>query len=117
MEQKKILYMGIDLTDEQAMVSLFGRGMEEPETIMTGASKERYGIPVAMYLADSGHIFYGEEALRRKENPQGDFFDHLYQRALDETDDQSFIRDWMKQRVNRSFIRDCFVSLSSGSFS
>ena len=56
MEQKKILYMGIDLTDEQAMVSLFGRGMEEPETIMTGASKERYGIPVAMYLADSGHI-------------------------------------------------------------
>ena len=51
MEQKKILYMGIDLTDEQAMVSLFGRGMEEPETIMTGASKERYGIPVAMYLA------------------------------------------------------------------
>lgn len=82
MEQKKILYMGIDLTDEQAMVSLFGRGMEEPETIMTGASKERYGIPVAMYLADSGHIFYGEEALRRKENPQGDFFDHLYQRAL-----------------------------------
>ena len=66
MEQKKILYMGIDLTDEQAMVSLFGRGMEEPETIMTGASKERYGIPVAMYLADSGHIFYGEEALRRK---------------------------------------------------
>ena len=63
MEQKKILYMGIDLTDEQAMVSLFGRGMEEPETIMTGAS------------------------------------------------------NWMKQRVNRSFIRDCFVSLSSGSFS
>ena len=33
MEQKKILYMGIDLTDEQAMVSLFGRGMEEPETM------------------------------------------------------------------------------------
>lgn len=105
MEQKKILYMGIDLTDEQAMVSLFGRGMEEPETIMTGASKERYGIPVAMYLADSGHIFYGEEALRRKENPQGDFFDLCIS------------GHWMKQRVNRSFIRDCFVSLSSGSFS
>lgn len=71
MEQKKILYMGIDLTDEQAMVSLFGRGMEEPETIMTGASKERYGIPVAMYLADSGHIFYGEEALQAKGESSG----------------------------------------------
>ena len=102
MEQKKILYMGIDLTDEQAMVSLFGRGMEEPETIMTGASKERYGIPVAMYLADSGHIFYGEEALRRKENPQGDFFDHLYQRALDETESESkFYQGLLRQFVQR----------------
>ena len=61
MEQKKILYMGIDLTDTQAMVSLFGRGMEEPETIMTGAAKERYGIPAAMYLADSGHTFTGRK--------------------------------------------------------
>lgn len=61
MEQKKILYMGIDLTDEQAMVSLFGRGMEEPETIMTGASKERYGIPVAMYLAIPDIFFMGKK--------------------------------------------------------
>ena len=71
MEQKKILYMGIDLTDEQAMVSLFGRGMEEPETIMTGASKERYGIPVAMYLADSGHIFLWGRSIAAKGESSG----------------------------------------------
>ena len=102
MEQKKILYMGIDLTDTQAMVSLFGRGMEEPETIMTGAAKERYGIPAAMYLADSGHTFYGEEALKRKENPQGDFFDHLYQRALEEADgEQQFYQGLLRQFIQR----------------
>lgn len=105
MEQKKILYMGIDLTDEQAMVSLFGRGMEEPETIMTGASKERYGIPVAMYLADSGHIFMGKKHCGERRILRVIFLIICIS------------GHWMKQRVNRSFIRDCFVSLSSGSFS
>lgn len=100
MEQKKILYMGIDLTDEQAMVSLFGRGMEEPETIMTGASKS--GMAPVASIWRSGHIFYGEEALRRKENPQGDFLIICISRALDETESESkFYQGLLRQFVQR----------------
>ena len=100
MEQKKI-YIGIDLTDTQAMVTMYAAGMKEPDTIAVGG-EERYGIPLAIYLSNMGKAFYGEEALRRKEQPQGEFFDDLYQKALAEIGEESnFYEGLLRQFLQR----------------
>ena len=95
------IYIGIDLTETYAMVSLFGSGMKEPETIAVGG-EERYGIPLAMYLSGLGKTFYGEEALRRRENPQGEFFTDLYRKALEEFEEEStFYQGLLRQFLQR----------------
>lgn len=95
------IYIGIDLTETYAMVSLFGSGMKEPKTIAVGG-EERYGIPLAMYLSGSGKTFYGEEALRRRENPQGEFFTDLYRKALEEFEEEStFYQGLLRQFLQR----------------
>lgn len=100
MEEAKI-YIGIDLTEKQAMVSLFGSGMKEPETIAVGG-EGRYGIPLAIYLSGTGKTFYGDEALRRRENPKGEFFTDLYQKALEEfNEDSKFYQGLLRQFLQR----------------
>ncbi len=82
MESKKMLFIGIDLNNARAMVSLFLEGMEQPETVSTVPGEERYSIPTAVYCDEEGKYFYGDEAVKRQDNPDGTFFDNIYRESL-----------------------------------
>ncbi len=69
MELNKMLFIGIDLNNIRAMVSLFYQGMAEPETVSTVPGEERFSIPAAVYCSEDGNYFYGDEAIKRQENP------------------------------------------------
>lgn len=82
MEPNKMLFIGIDLNNIRAMVSLFYQGMAEPETVSTVPGEERYSIPTAVYVSGEGNYFYGDEAVKRQENATGTFFDNIYKESL-----------------------------------
>lgn len=82
MAQKKNLFIGIDLNNDRAMISLFHEGMREAETISTIPGDEKYQIPTAIYSTGQGNFYYGDEALRRQDRMEGAFFSDLYGEAL-----------------------------------
>ncbi len=82
MEEKNKLFIGIDLNSTRAMVSLYFEGMEEPETISTEPGEERFRIPTAVFCAEEGKYYYGDEAVRRRDDPDGSYFSNLYEEAL-----------------------------------
>ena len=61
------VYIGIDLNDERAMVSLFYEGMKQVETVSAVPGEERFQIPLAVFCTGQGNYYYGEEALRRQD--------------------------------------------------
>lgn len=73
MDQKKEFYVGIDIGRDRAMISLYREDQKEPETISTVRGMEKFGIPLVMFLEKKGTTYYGDEALKRKEQPNGDF--------------------------------------------
>ena len=77
MAQEK-LFIGIDLNNERAMVSLFHEGMQEVETVSSVPGEEHYQIPAAVFCTGQGNYFYGDEALRRQDRTDGSFFSDLY---------------------------------------
>ena len=56
------------------MISLYRDDQKEPETISTVRGMEKFGIPLVMFLEKKGTTYYGDEALKRKEQPNGEFF-------------------------------------------
>lgn len=64
------------------MVSLYHERMKEPESVSAVAGEEKYQIPTAMFLAGSGACYYGEEALCREHQPDGELYRDLYRQAL-----------------------------------
>ncbi len=84
MEPKNKLYIGIDLNYDRAMVSLFYEGMEEPETVSTIPAEEHFRIPTAVFSTEQGSVYYGDEAVRRRDDPNGSYFSNLYGEALRE---------------------------------
>ncbi|MCD8109704.1 MAG: DUF5716 family protein [Clostridiales bacterium] len=83
MSEKKKLFIGIDLNDEKAMVSFFSEEMKRPETVSTVSGEERFQIPTAVFCTGQGNYFYGEEAIKRQNRTDGNFFSNLYAEALD----------------------------------
>ena len=81
MDQKKEFYVGIDIGRDRAMISLYREDQKEPETISTVRGMEKFGIPLVMFLEKKGTTYYGDEALKRKEQPNGDFFEDIYKGA------------------------------------
>lgn len=79
---KKNLYIGIDLNNERAMISLYHEGMHEVQTVSAVPGEERYQIPTAVFVSDQGGYFYGHEALRRQNRQDGTFFNNLYEESL-----------------------------------
>lgn len=77
------LFIGIDLNDERAMVSLFHEGMREIETVSSVPGGDHFQIPTAVFGSRQGHYCYGEEALRRRDRADGSFFSDLFREALD----------------------------------
>ena len=108
MEQKKEFYIGIDIGKTRAMISLYVKGREEPETVSTVRGMEKFGIPTAMFLEKNGSCYYGEEALKRREQPDGDFFDKLYEMALAEQqnpEEETFLYRGLLLQFIRRLIR------------
>ena len=61
MEQQ--FYVGIDLDDENAIISFFQQNMKEPETVSTVAGSEVFQIPLWLTKKKGiGQWFIGEEA-------------------------------------------------------
>lgn len=58
MDQKKEFYIGIDIGRSRAMISLYREDQKEPETVSTVRGKEKFGIPLAMFLEKNGTAYY-----------------------------------------------------------
>ncbi len=82
MGEKNKLFIGIDLNSSRAMVSLFYEGMAEPETVSTVPGEEHFRIPTAVFCSEQGKYYYGDEAVRRRDDPDGSYFSNLYEEAL-----------------------------------
>lgn len=75
------IYIGIDLTDDVAMVSYAYSG-SEPETVSPLAGSEIFAIPLAICLSKNGGWAYGEEARRVAKAGLGHCEEHLLERAV-----------------------------------
>ena len=63
--EKTSYYLGIDLDNDNAVISYFQLNMKEPETVSTVAGSEVYQIPVLLSKKHGiGQWFIGEEAKR-----------------------------------------------------
>ena len=80
-------YLGIDLDDENAIVSFFQLNNKEPETVSPVAGSEIFQIPVAVAKKKGiGQWFVGEEARKLALQQSESEVTHLLERALaDET--------------------------------
>ncbi len=83
MALKKKLFIGIDLNQERAMLTFFHEGMKEMETISTIQGEDHCLIPTAVFCTGQGNYFYGDEARKRQDRLDGNFFDDLYHLSLD----------------------------------
>lgn len=82
MEQNSV-YLGIDLTDDYAMISYFQPNKKEPETVSTIAGEEVYQIPVVLSKKRNlGQWYYGEEARRLAKTGEVICIESLFQRAV-----------------------------------
>ena len=77
------LYIGIDLNNERAMISLFRQGMQDVEAVSAAPGQERYQIPAAVFVTNMGKYYYGDEALRRQDRTDGHFFSNIYEGAME----------------------------------
>lgn len=80
---KPKLYIGIDLNDSYAMVSFLRERESEPITVSVKKDQETFQFPTSLYVGKNNHYRYGTEAEKKKFDPNGEFFDHLYLRARD----------------------------------
>lgn len=82
------LYMGLDLSDSFAQVSFWKKGEELPVTVSTRKDEDHFRIPTSLYIGNGGYYLYGEEAEKKRNSENGEFYDQLYLRAMDmsETD-------------------------------
>ena len=105
MDQKKEFYVGIDIGRDRAMISLYRDDQKEPETISTVRGMEKFGIPLVMFLEKKGTTYYGDEALKRKEQPNGDFFEDIYEGALQEQTEETTLYHGLFVQFVRRLIR------------
>ena len=105
MDQKKEFYVGIDIGRDRAMISLYREDQKEPETISTVRGMEKFGIPLVMFLEKKGTTYYGDEALKRKEQPNGDFFEDIYEGALQEQTEETTLYHGLFVQFVRRLIR------------
>lgn len=76
-------YLGIDLDDENAVVSYYELNMKEPETLSMVAGSEVFQIPVLLTKKKGiGQWFIGEEAKRLAMQQGQDGADRLLSRAI-----------------------------------
>jgi hypothetical protein len=77
------IYLGIDLDDENAVVSYYQSGMKEPETLGMVAGSEVFQIPVLITKKKGvGQWFIGEEARKIADGQQTKEINQILSRAL-----------------------------------
>lgn len=77
-------YIGIDMDDDNAVISYYKNGMREPETLSMIAGSEIYQIPVALVKKRGiGQWFIGEEAKKMALLQNEEVIDHLLGGALE----------------------------------
>lgn len=76
-------YLGIDLDDENAVISYYELNMKEPDTLSTVAGSEVFQIPVLLTKKKGiGQWFIGEEAKKLAVQQGQDGIDRLLERAI-----------------------------------
>jgi len=95
MEIGEGVFLGIDITAKNTLLSIYKSNMSEPVTISTVLGAENYSIPT--YLAKKVGLsqwFFGEEAIKRVKTKEAVEVEELFTQALrDETvfiDDNSY---------------------------
>ncbi len=81
--KKRGFYVGIDMDDQNAVVSYYDDGMKEPGTVSLVAGSEVFQIPVLIAKKKGmGQWFIGQEAERIDRLELGTAIDRLLERAL-----------------------------------
>lgn len=76
-------YVGIDMDDENAVVSFFGLQMKEPETVSTVAGSEVFQIPLLLAKKRGiGKWYIGEEAKEAASRQEEQCADRLLEKAV-----------------------------------
>lgn len=88
--ERKKLYIGIDLDDNRAMVSFLGPGEKEPVSASVQKPEETGCFPTSLYIGKSDRYLYGAEAEKKCGSLEGEFYDHLFLRARDQVDTETF---------------------------
>lgn len=82
-KERKPYYLGIDLSDDYAMISYYQLHMSEPDTVSTIAGSEIYHIPMLLARRKNlGLWYYGEEARRMAKSGEVVCVDLLLKRAV-----------------------------------
>ena len=83
MEQKRVpYYLGIDLTDQYAMIRFFQLNIRAPDTVSTVAGSGIYQIPLVLAKRKGlGQWYYGEDAKRLAKTSEVICIDFLLRRA------------------------------------
>ncbi len=85
MEGKRTYSLGIDLNDQYAVVSYFGTGMAEPETVSLVAGGEAYRIPMLVAKrAGAAQWYYGEDVRKMANGGDIIYVDRLLSRAVNQ---------------------------------
>ncbi len=83
-EKRELLYMGLDLGYETAMVSFLSPGQKDPVTVSTKPDPDSFRIPLNLYVGRQDYYLYGTEASRKHADKRGILYEQLYLRALDQ---------------------------------
>ncbi len=78
-----MLYLGIDLTEEEAMISYAYQDMTEPVTVASTLGADDFGIPVAAcFREETASWVYGDDAVLAKKEGSAFYYDRLLPKAL-----------------------------------
>lgn len=98
-EKRKILFIGLELGVNSAVVSYYISGMEEVVTIPSIRGEGNYTIPTAICTTMRGNTYCGEEAVNRRFHDNVKYYDHLLEGALngDQIEKENLIAylDWL----------------------
>ncbi len=82
-QEKKSVYLGIDINEKYTMISYYQLHMDEPQTMSTVMGSENYQIPTFLSKKKSmGQWFFGNDAKQRVKNNEAIGVEHLLDSAL-----------------------------------
>ncbi len=97
--------MGIDLNENQALVSFCLDPSEGVVTFSREAGKDDFSIPVAAFtVPGSGNRFFGEEAVRSAAGFEMDYETGLFEKALKRAEEGNDYQDSREVRVFGEFL-------------